>query len=155
MDFLSCYWSIFRDQCGSFTDGSISRILQKILYWQTWRKKTAVAKHSGTLCCQSGFWSICGSEFFIQMFLNLEHFNTLSGSCITIDLIPWLKKIIWVIGVLRRTLVSDWCFDNRCGSHRQSFWQQSFSALQSPRWSFSIKVCYSWAKTIFLIELIF
>ena len=34
--------------------------------------------------------------------------------------IPWLKKIIWVIGVLRRTVVSDWRFDNLCGSHLQS-----------------------------------
>ena len=33
-----------------------------------------------------------------------------------------MKKIIWVIGVLRRTVVSDWRFDNLC------------------RWSFSIKV---------------
>ena len=31
--------------------------------------------------------------------------------------IPWLKKIIWVMGVLRRTVVSDWRFDNLCGSH--------------------------------------
>ena len=30
---------------------------------------------------------------------------------------PWLKKTIWVIGVLRRTVVSDWRFDNLCGSH--------------------------------------
>ena len=34
--------------------------------------------------------------------------------------IPWLKKIIWVIGVLRRTVVIDWRFDNLCGSHLQS-----------------------------------
>ena len=34
--------------------------------------------------------------------------------------IPWLKKIIWVTGVLRRTVVSDWRFDNLCGSHLQS-----------------------------------
>ena len=34
--------------------------------------------------------------------------------------IPWLKKIIWVIGVLRRTVVSDWRFDNLCGGHLQS-----------------------------------
>ena len=29
--------------------------------------------------------------------------------------IPWLKKIIWVIGVLRRTVVGDWRFDNLSG----------------------------------------
>ena len=34
--------------------------------------------------------------------------------------IPWLKMIIWVIGVLRRTVVSDWRFDDLCGSHLQS-----------------------------------
>ena len=34
--------------------------------------------------------------------------------------VTWLKKIIWVIGVLRRTVVSDWRFDNLCGSHLQS-----------------------------------
>ena len=34
--------------------------------------------------------------------------------------IPWLKKIIWVIGVLRRTVVSDWRFDNLCESHLHS-----------------------------------
>ena len=33
---------------------------------------------------------------------------------------PWLKKIIWLIGVLRRAVVSDWRFDNLCGSHLQS-----------------------------------
>ena len=32
----------------------------------------------------------------------------------------WLKKIIWVIGVLRRTVVSDWRFDNLCRSHLQT-----------------------------------
>ena len=31
-----------------------------------------------------------------------------------INLLPWLKKIIWVIGVLRRTVVIDWRFDNLC-----------------------------------------
>ena len=31
-----------------------------------------------------------------------------------------MKKIIWVTGVLRRTLVCDWRFDNLCGSHFQS-----------------------------------
>ena len=34
--------------------------------------------------------------------------------------LAWLKKIIWVIGVLRRTVVSDWRFDNLRGSHLQS-----------------------------------
>ena len=33
---------------------------------------------------------------------------------------PWLKKIIWVTGVLRRNVVGDWCFDNLCQSHLHS-----------------------------------
>ena len=36
------------------------------------------------------------------------------------SIISWLKKITWVIRVLRRTVVSDWRFDNLCGSHLQS-----------------------------------
>ena len=35
------------------------------------------------------------------------------------------------------------------GCRNVSHQQQSFIGLQSPRWSFSIKVCYSWDKTIF------
>ena len=34
--------------------------------------------------------------------------------------LPWMRKIIWVIQVLRGTVVSDWRFDNLCGSHSQS-----------------------------------
>ena len=54
--------------------------------------------------------------------------------------IPWLKKIIWVIGVLRTTVVCDSEDDCRTGCRNVSRKQQSFSGLQSPRWSFSIKV---------------
>ena len=32
--------------------------------------------------------------------------------------------------------------------------QQSFSGIQSPWWSFSIKVCYSWVQAIFLLTII-
>ena len=67
-----------------------------------------------------------------------------------------------------RTVVGDWRFDNLCVSNLQSQdsedgfrtgcrkWRQSpttvltFSGLQSPRWSLSIKECYSWVQTIFL-----
>ena len=38
--------------------------------------------------------------------------------CIIINNLDCL--IIWVIGVLRRTVVGDWLFDNLCGSHLQS-----------------------------------
>ena len=32
----------------------------------------------------------------------------------------WLKKIIWVTGILRRTFAGDWRFDNLCRGHLQS-----------------------------------
>ena len=67
--------------------------------------------------------------------------------------IPWLKKIIRVILVLRRTVLCKWRFDVsldsfdvsrdldsedglRTGSRNVSHKEQSFSGLQSPRWSF-------------------
>ena len=52
--------------------------------------------------------------------------------------IPWLKKITWLVGVLRRTVVGDWCFDNLCRSHFQSqvkdcFWRLRFQQpVQKP-----------------------
>ena len=75
--------------------------------------------------------------------------------------VPWLKTIIWVIGALRRTVVRDWRFDKLCGSHlhiwhrlskRQSLTTDLFKVLMIrwSRWSFSIKVCYSWVQTIFV-----
>ena len=59
-------------------------------------------------------------------------------------IIPWLKKITWVIGVLRRTVVCDWRFDNLCGIHLhesqvivsnvQLLWDsESMRLLESPR----------------------
>ena len=39
---------------------------------------------------------------------------------VNIFYLSWLKKIIWVTGVLRRTVVIDWRFNNLCGSHLQS-----------------------------------
>ena len=33
---------------------------------------------------------------------------------------PWLKSIMWVTGVLRRTVVGNQRFDNLCRSHLQS-----------------------------------
>ena len=63
--------------------------------------------------------------------------------------IPWLKiMIIWVIGVMRRSIVGDWRFkwltlDSedgfRTGCRNVRPQQQSFSGIQSTRWSFSIK----------------
>ena len=68
--------------------------------------------------------------------------------------IPWLKKIILVIGVRGGTVVCDWRFLNLCslrpssesseldcdGCQSISGKQQSFSGLQSPSWSSSIMV---------------
>ena len=55
-----------------------------------------------------------GRTFYFSLDYNGWHFlEEVSG-------IPWLKKIIWVIGVLRRTVVSDLRFENLCGSHLQS-----------------------------------
>ena len=67
---------------------------------------------------------------------------------IVIDSKPLMKVIIWVTGVLRRTVVGDWRFDNLCISHQQ----QSFSGLQSPRWSL---IFQSWYVTPGFKPLIF
>jgi len=55
------------------------------------------------------------SRFLSKVTFHLQDYF----SSITCKL-PWLKKIIWVIGVRGRTFVSDWRFDNLCGSHLQS-----------------------------------
>ena len=53
--------------------------------------------------------------------------------------VPWLKKIIWAIGVLGRTVVRNWRFDNLCRSHLQSqlvvipFFNQDMLLLGSNR----------------------
>lgn len=61
---------------------------------------------------------------------------------------------IRVIGVLRRTVVGNWRFDNLCGrwllgrlSRHQSP-TTNFSWLQSARWSFSVNIVNSWVQTI-------
>ena len=57
--------------------------------------------------------------------------------------------IIWVTGALRRSQVdSEDGFRKRCRNVSRQ--QQAFSGLHSARWSFAIKVCYSWLQTIFL-----
>jgi len=57
--------------------------------------------------------------------------------------IPWLKKIIWVIGVLRTVLCDSLCGpeDGFCtGGWNVSHKQQSFSGPQSSRWSIRIPI---------------
>ena len=55
----------------------------------------------------------------------VKHKKLLSNKLIKIDLrkwfeprssTSWLKMIIWVTEVLKRTVVGDWQFDNVCGS---------------------------------------
>ena len=54
---------------------------------------------------------------------------------------PSLKMIIWMIGVLRRTVLATDVSTTREDGFRTSCRQQlSFSEPQSARWSFSIKV---------------
>ena len=55
-----------------------------------------------------------------------------------------LLLIIWVTSQELEDGFGTGCWNISCQ-------QQSFFELQSPRWSFSIKVCYSWVQTIFLI----
>ena len=70
--------------------------------------------------------SIKSFSVFMEWFLETTFFSLSESpwewACSNNDgiTIPWLKKIIWVVGVLRRTLVCDWRFDNLCGSHLQS-----------------------------------
>ena len=78
-----------------------------------------------------------------------------STNSLNVHFQPVVKVIIWVTGVLRRTVVGD-RLDSENGFRTDcrniSRQQQSFSGLQSPRWSFSIKVCYSWVRAIFLLS---
>ena len=55
--------------------------------------------------------------------------------------IPWLKKFIWVIGALRRTVVSDWRFDNlehihnssQGSNHPDDLFQSKYESIQFRR----------------------
>ena len=58
----------------------------------------------------------------------------------------WSYKLL-LVSLLER-LDSEGGF--RTGCRNVSRQQQSFSGLQSPRWWFSIKVCYPWVQIIFL-----
>ena len=67
------------------------------------------------------------------------------------DSLSWKFKIacqgFWIFNWLRLSLYSEDGFCTGCREICRK--QQSFSGLQSPRWSLSIKVCYSWVPTIF------
>ena len=79
----------------------------------------------------------------------VKHKKLLSNKLIKIDLrkwfeprssISWLRMIIWVTEVMKRTVVGDWRFDNFCGSHLQGHSEldsddglrKRLSKLQSP-----------------------
>ena len=56
-----------------------------------------------------------------------------------------------MIGVLTRTVSGDWRVDNLISIIKPSSESlYSFTGTQSPIWSFSIKVCYSWRSNHFL-----
>ena len=55
---------------------------------------------------------------FVDFILFLKVF--LLSEVLNFSKFPWLKKNMWVIGVLRKTVVCDWRFDNLCGSNLHS-----------------------------------
>ena len=65
-------------------------------------------------------WTFIASEKADQVITFKHLLSRTITTTTTLFYIPRLKKIIWVIGVLRRTVVIDWRFDNLCGSHLQS-----------------------------------
>ena len=68
--------------------------------------------------------------------------------------------IVWVTGILRRTVVSDLRLDNLRGSHpksqvieevvQTSVAKNNFLRTPVTKIIISIKVCYSWVQTILL-----
>ena len=48
----------------------------------------------------------------IKNFFLLLEWSDAKTASEKIMMLPWLKRIIWVIGVLRSTVICDWCFDN-------------------------------------------
>lgn len=48
------------------TDGSVSRVIQDILHWKTWRKKTSVAEHTGALCRQGWLRTHGRCKFYLN-----------------------------------------------------------------------------------------
>ena len=87
--------------------------------------KNLKQQHSGSEGLQT---KSNGSSKFSSILLRTAHLAavvimngmTFSLGGQNINIIPWFKMIIWVIGVLRRTVVCDWRFDNLCGCHLQS-----------------------------------
>jgi len=65
------------------------------------------------------------SSVFKKMVINKEMALTRSN-------IAWLKMIIWVSGVLIKTVVGEWCFDNLCGSHQFILQSQGIDFSQNP-----------------------
>ena len=63
------------------------------------------------------------------------------------QVIDSLDRLDYCLSSDRLSLDSEDGF--RTGCRNVSHKQQPFSGFWSPRWSFSIKVCYSWAQAIF------
>ena len=55
--------------------------------------------------------------------------------------IPWLKKIIWVIGVLRRTVVCNWCVQKPSSESSDSLSQLK---IQKPWWAIWLVNTVDW-----------
>ena len=104
--------------------------------------------------------SLSTSSRTLQMFTKQETVTPCLLSLhmsITSHIYQWLLYLLsnqithqgfWIFNWLTLPLDSEDGF--RTGCRNVSHSQQSFSGLQSPWWSFSIKVCYSWVQTIFL-----
>ena len=66
------------------------------------------------------------------------------------------QSIVWLVRRCRCWAHPDHDSQDgfRAGCRKVCRQQQSFSGLQSLRWLFSMKVCYSWVQTIFLISIL-
>ena len=82
--------------------------------------------HAGVHCHTNSFINILLILHQSYNFIRFEPLLWFQGQVVKsktgaiIFEVPWLKMIVWVMGVLRRTVVGDWCFNNLCGSHLQS-----------------------------------
>ena len=103
------------------TASEVSRIPQLTLIIKDESVFTSIEKYTWFFKLYN-FTRVCFGQVHTRngLFLVLLQFSP-SGSTRQLArvLIPGLKKIIWVTGVLRKIVVGDWHFDNLWGSHFQ------------------------------------